>query len=77
MIIVMKFIKLKNRRGLDHNHGTKYVIVDLQRSDDKFNYEAGIDRLPRKNSKYWNVCDFMIWDVEQKEVRSCAGSINA
>lgn len=59
----MKFIKVRNVRGSNHIHGTKYTVTDLNRSNDQSNYEAGTDRMPRRDSKYWGH-RFMIWDVE-------------
>lgn len=60
----MKFIKVKNRRGFNHNHGTKYVVIDLERSNEIHNFEAGANRMPR-DSKFWSHL-FVVWDVEAK-----------
>ena len=60
----MKFIKVQNRRGFNHDHWTKYTVTDLKRSFDKsFSVEAGTNRMPRRDSKFWSH-NFMVWDVE-------------
>lgn len=58
----MKFIKIANRLGFNHSHGKKYSVTDLARSDKKYNYEAGTDRMPRRDSKFRGF-RYMIWDV--------------
>ncbi len=60
----MKFIKISNRRGFNYDHGTRYSITDLERSTNETYYEAGTNRKPRRDSKYWNF-RFMVWDVER------------
>jgi hypothetical protein len=60
----MKFIKVQNRRGFNHDHGTKFTVTDLARSNERFNFEAGTDRRPRCDSRFWNPARFMVWDVE-------------
>lgn len=62
----MRFLKVQHRRGFNHDHGTKYTVTDLQRSNGVYNYEAGINRLPRKDSKFWS-WRFMVWDVEANQ----------
>ena len=59
----MKFIKVKDRRGFNYDHGTKFTVTDLRRSDSLFSYEAGTNRMPRRDSKYWGA-RYMVWDVE-------------
>lgn len=59
----MKFVKVQNRRGFNHNHGTKYTVTDLNRSNETHNFEAGTNRMPRRDSKFWSH-NFMVWDVE-------------
>lgn len=61
----MKFIKVQHIRGIDHNHGTKYVVVDLKRSSGLIDYQAGTSRKPRKDSKYWG-WRYMVYDTIQK-----------
>lgn len=58
----MKFIKVRNRRGFNHDHGTKFTVTDLGRSGSEYNYEAGTNRRPRRDSRFWT-CKFMVWDV--------------
>lgn len=66
----MKFIKLNAVRGTNHNHGTKYTVTDLVRSNGANNVEAGTDRMPRRDSKFWG-SRYMIWDEEKNcQVRS-------
>ncbi len=60
----MKFIKVTNRRGFNHDHGTKYTVTDLERSNERHNYEAGTNRRPRRDSKFWSH-RFMVWDAER------------
>jgi hypothetical protein len=60
---IMKFSKVKNVRGFNHNHGTKFVLNDLNRSNELYNFEAGVNRMPRRDSKFWGH-RFMVWDVE-------------
>jgi hypothetical protein len=62
----MKFIKVTNRTGFNHDHGTRFVVIDLQRSTNEINIEAGINRLPRRNSRFWDDSRYMVWDVEAK-----------
>lgn len=59
----MKFVKVINRRGFNHHHGTKYTVTDLNRSNESHNYEAGTNRMPRRDSKFWGF-RYMVWDVE-------------
>jgi hypothetical protein len=59
----MKFVKVQNRRGFNHNHGTKYTVTDLNRSNETHNFEAGTNRMPRRDSKFWSH-NFMVWDAE-------------
>lgn len=59
----MKFVKVTNRRGFNHDHGTKYTVTDLKRSSETHNFEAGTNRMPRRDSKFWGH-NFMIWDVQ-------------
>ena len=61
----MKFIKITKRKGFDYNHGTKYSVTDLRRSNNQFNFEAGVNRRPRMDSKFWKG-HYMIWDVENR-----------
>ena len=60
----MKLIKTRHIRGFNHNHGTKYTVTDLQRSAGPYTVEAGVNRLPRRDSKFWDHGRFMIWDTE-------------
>lgn len=62
----MKFIKVRNVRGFNHNHGTKYTVTDLERSNDQYNFEAGTNRLPRKDSKFWGH-RYMVWNSEDNQ----------
>jgi hypothetical protein len=61
----MKFIKVENRRGFNHNHSTKYTVTDLERSNETHNFEAGTNRMPRRDSKFWSY-RFMVWNVKEK-----------
>ena len=66
----MKFLKVQNRHGFNHNHGTKYTVTDLNRSNETHNFEAGVNRMPRRDSKFWGF-RYMVWDVEANcQIRS-------
>lgn len=59
----MKFLRLKHKQGFNENLSSRYTVTDLERSNKQYNYIAGVDRIPRRDSKYWNF-RYMIWDVK-------------
>jgi len=72
----MKFIKITNRRGRNFDHGTKFTVTDLKRSNERHNCEAGCGRRPRRDSKFYHH-RFMIWDHEANEQVFAPGKFTA
>lgn len=58
----MKFVVYPRRRGFNTQTNCKYSVTRY--SDGAV---AFTDRMPRRDSKYWNKCAYMVWDVQANQ----------